>query len=217
MGERRYSELSTQDSVLKVETDVKDDKDQMTTAVTANPAGDDSGKGGPKPGLAPRTTGWQAYKPGDGYATRLGMMVVVMAYVAFACHHWFYNWVYLRNFLESMFTPLHLTFLTNWTYELTAAKILAGGGAMAIAALGFMTAYYFIYVKPGSAEFLVKTDTELSKVTWPKITPWFKMETQVWGATYVVLIVVAMLTAYVFGVDIVLQKIANMLFYGDVK
>ena len=197
--------------------DVKDDKDQMTTAVTATPAGDNAGKGGPKPVPAARSTGWQAYKPGDGYATRLGMMVVVMAYVAFACHHWFYNWVYLRNFVEAMFTALHMSFMTNWTYDLGAAQAIAYVGAVGLASLGFLTAYYFIYVKPASAEFLVKTDMELSKVTWPKITPWFKMETQVWGATYVVLIVVAILTAYVFGVDIILQKLANMLFYGDVK
>jgi len=198
---------------------VKDDKDQMSTAVTANTGGDEAGKGSVQripQGSAPQpTAGWQAYKPGDGYATRLGMMVVVMSYTAFACHHWFYNWVYLRNFLESMFTPLHLTILTNWTYELTAAKILAGGGAMALAALGFFTGYYFIYVKPASAEFLVKTDTELSKVTWPKVTPWFKSETQVWGATYVVLIVVVALTLYVFGVDFILHNIANWLFYGE--
>ena len=56
---------------------------------------------------------------------------------------------------------------------------------------------------------------EMGKVTWPKISPWFKPETQVWGATYVVLIVVAFLTLYVFGVDMVLQAIANWAFYGN--
>jgi preprotein translocase SecE subunit len=199
--------------------DVKDDKDQMSTAVTANPSGDEAGKGNvqrvPPTSSLPVKTGWQPYKPGDGYATRLGMMVVIMAYVAFACHHWFYNWVYLRNFAEGIFSALHLSFLTNWTYDLTASRYLAGGGAFLLAAAGFLTGYFFIYVKPASAEFLVKTDTELSKVTWPKVVPWFKVETQVWGATYVVLIVVAGLTLYVFGVDVILQKVANLLFYGD--
>ena len=61
---------------------------------------------------------------------------------------------------------------------------------------------------------LIKTDTELGKVTWPKITPWFKSESLVWGSTYVVLIVVVALTVYVFGVDLVLQWISQKLFYG---
>ncbi len=51
-------------------------------------------------------------------------------------------------------------------------------------------------------------------MTWPKVSPWFKADTQVWGATYVVLIVVVALTLYVFGVDVVLQTIAQKLFYG---
>ena len=198
--------------------DVKDDKDQMSTAVTAAPGGEDTGKGGGgiKPATpAPKGSGWQAYKPGDGYATRLGMMVVIMSYIAFACHHWFYNWVYLRNFIEPFFSWLSLGFLTNWTYDLTASRWLAGGGAFLLAAAGFFTGYYFIYVKPASSEFLVRTDTELSKVTWPKVVPWFKVDTQVWGATYVVLVVVAAMTVYVFGVDMILQGVANFLFYGD--
>jgi preprotein translocase subunit SecE len=186
------------------------DKEQMTTAVTASaPSGAED-----RPGKAieppQKHSLFQAHKPGEGYATRLGMMAVVMSYVGFACHHWFYNWIYLRNFLDS----IHLGFLVSWTYELAAARYVAGVGAFAIAAVGFFIGYYYIYVKKASSEFLIKTDVELAKVTWPKITPWFKMDTQVWGATYVVLIVVAALTVYVFGIDMILQALANKLFYS---
>lgn len=185
----------------------------MSTAVTTPTPADDSGKGGVAP--LPAQRGFTAYKPGDGYATRLGMMVVVMAYVAFACHHWYYNWVYLRNFIDGTLNAISLGVLVRWTYEPLAARWIATLGTLLLAAGGFAVAYYFIYVKRQTSEFLIKTDTELGKVTWPSITPWFKTESKVWGATYVVLIVVAALTLYVFGMDMVLQSLANWLFYGS--
>ncbi|HYG73500.1 MAG TPA: preprotein translocase subunit SecE, partial [Planctomycetota bacterium] len=166
--------------------------------------------------LAPVPGGsFQVHKPGEGYATRLGMMVIVMAYTAFACHHFYYNWVWLRNFVDGILSSIWLGWMVSWTYDLTAAKIVAMGGTLLIAAVGFFVGYYFIYLKRSTAEFLIKTDVELSKVTWPKISPWFKMDTQVWGATYVVLIVVAALTLYVFGVDLILNQLAQWLFYSS--
>lgn len=186
----------------------------MSTAVTT-PA-DDAAKGGKQAEVAVAPQGgFAAHKPGEGYATRLGMMAVIMAYVAFACHHWFYNWVYLRNFIDGILSAIGLGVLVRWTYDPGAARVVATLGTVAIAATGFAIAYFFIYVKRQSAEFLIKTDTELGKVNWPPITPWFKVESKVWGATYVVLIVVAALTLYVFGVDMVLQWVANHMFYGS--
>jgi preprotein translocase subunit SecE len=78
---------------------------------------------------------------------------------------------------------------------------------------GGLMMYYYLYVKPKSAEFLVQTDLELRKVTWPRITPWFKVESPVWCATYVVLIVVVLLALYVFGVDWVFTFLADRAFY----
>jgi preprotein translocase SecE subunit len=69
-------------------------------------------------------------------------------------------------------------------------------------------------VRRDSAEFLVKTDQELAKVTWPKVSPWFRPDTQVWGATYVVLIVIAMLTLYVLAADTVLEFLAKQAFFS---
>jgi preprotein translocase subunit SecE len=186
----------------------------MSTAVTT--PSDDASKGGKQAEVqVPAPTGFAAHKPGEAYATRLGMMVVVMAYVAFACHHWYYNWVYLRNFIEGTLNPISLGVLVRWTYDPLASRVIATLGTVTLAAAGFAVAYFFIYVKRRSAEFLIKTDGELSKVNWPSITPWFKIESKVWGATYVVLIVVAALTLYVFTVDLVLQWFANHMFYGS--
>ena len=156
---------------------------------------------------------FQVYKPGEGYATRLGMMVVIMAYVGFACHHWFYNWVFVRDFFDGIFSAIHLGFLTAWTYNVVCSRWIAAAGALIVASVGLLIGYYFIYLKHNTAEFLIKTDSELGKVNWPKITPWFKPNTQVWGATYVVLIVIAALTIYVFGIDFILQHGSKYLFY----
>jgi preprotein translocase subunit SecE len=192
---------------------VKDKKD-MSTAVTATGSNDaERSKPSGKPAGEPSHSPFQVYKPGEGYVTRLGMLAVLMAFVGFACHHWYYNWVSIRNFLEPMCAAVKLGFLTDWTYGSAATQALASGGAALMAVAGFLTSYYYIYLKRSTADFLIKTDLELSKVTWPKISPWFKPETQVWGATYVVLIVIAALTLYIAGVDLVLRVLTDYLFY----
>ena len=195
------------------------EKPMATTAVTVTSTeGDTGGKRGQVPQTLPQRGGYQAYKPGEGYATRLGIMVVAMSYTAFACYHWYYNWVLVRNFFhEGIFSKIYLKFLTQWTYGSAIEGYIAGGGATLIAATGFAIAYYYIYLKRSTAEFLIKTDGELAKVQWPKMTPWFKVESPVWGATYVVLIVVVLMTAYVFGVDLILNWIAQHIFYGVSK
>ena len=181
----------------------------MSTAVSTSPTGDEARK----VATSVEARGLHAHKPGEGYATRLGMMVVCMAYVGFACWHWYYQWVYLRNFVDGVLSAIGLSVLVSWTYPPAVSRAIALLGTFAVAGIGFFFSYYFIYVKRASAEFLIKTDIELSKVTWPKITPWFKVESQVWGATYVVLIVVVLMTLYVFLIDIVLKLLSGTLFY----
>ena len=178
----------------------------MSTAVTVPTP--EEGKAAKAVAAAPsRSSFFQVHKPGEGYATRLAMMAVVFAYVLYACYHWYYDWVTLRDVLPS--------FLTDWTLDNKISKAIAWAGTAAIALVGSLVGYYYIYIKRESAEFLIKTDGELAKVTWPKIAPWFRADTQVWGATYVVLLVVFALTVYVFGVDFVLQWVAQKAFYAS--
>ena len=156
---------------------------------------------------------FQVHKPGEGYATRLGAFVVAMLFVAFTCHHWFYGWTFLRNVFDKMFQAVGLRILA-WTYDPDAARGIAISGTIVLMLLGGLLAFYIIYCRQRSAEFLVKTDGELAKVTWPKIMPWFKPSTQVWGATYVVLIVLAVLTIYIMIVDRIFSFVAQWLFYN---
>jgi preprotein translocase subunit SecE len=188
---------------------VKESKEMSTVAIVNNsPAGKSGGE------AAEQHSAFQVYKPGEGYTTRLGMMAVLMAYVGFACHHWYFNWSSVRDFFEHMFSfSSTLAILTDWTYNTKAGNLIASIGTLLLVVAGFLSAYYYIYIKRSTADFLIKTDLELSKVTWPKISPWFRADTQVWGATYVVLLVIAGLTLYIAGVDLVLRVITDFLFY----
>ena len=182
------------------------DKDDMSTAVTTSPP--EESRGGKTASEAPKSTGYSVYKPGEGYATRLGMFVVVLAYVTFAARQWFYNWVFIPKFLRS----LYLGFFFDWTENYRNG--MQWGGTIVVAAAGLLAGYYYIYIRRDSSEFLIKTDTELGKVTWPKVSPWFRPDTQVWGATYVVLIVIAILTAYVLCVDTICESLAKAVFFS---
>ena len=135
-------------------------------------------------------------------------MVVVLAYVVFASRQWYYNWVFIPKFFRS----LGLGFFLDWTDSYR--NIAQFGGMLTLAFTGLAAGYYYIYVRRDSAEFLVKTDQELAKVTWPKVSPWFRPDTQVWGATYVVLIVISMLTLYVLLADTVLEFLAKQAFFS---
>jgi preprotein translocase SecE subunit len=173
---------------------------------------------GPSP-AAPDASGRRGilpvYKPGEGTVTRLGLFVVAGAFVLYTAHHWFYNWSFLRNTLLKYLEYIGLGVLLNWTTDPGTQRVLSLAGAGGVVGGGLLLCYYYLYVKPRSAEFLIQTDSELRKVTWPKISPWFKMETQVWGATYVVLVVVVVLALYVFGVDTILNFLAQQVFYRE--
>ncbi len=156
---------------------------------------------------------FQVYKPGEGYATRLGTFVVSMLFVAFACHHWYYGWTLVRDFFDRFFKGIGLRALLDWTYNPDAAKVISMLGTVLLLLAGGYLCFHVIYIMSRSAEFLVKTDGELAKVTWPKITPWFKPETKVWGATYVVIVVLMILTVYIMIVDRIFISISGLLFY----
>jgi preprotein translocase subunit SecE len=137
-------------------------------------------------------------------------MAVVSAFVFYACYCWYYGWkLVLVGFIGNrIFTEG----MRSWMVD--GDKYFQIGGTALLALLGGCVAYYYVYVRPRTVEFLIKTDVELAKVTWPKVQPWFKSESQVWGATYVVLITMAFLTLYVFFVDNVFQLLATWLFYS---
>src|SRR5437868_3424836 len=125
----------------------------MSTAVTTSPP--EESRGGKTAPDAPKSSGFTVYKPGEGYATRLGLFVVILAYVTFAARQWFFNWVFIPKFFESLgwaslrnFTEGHKDFM-----QVT--------GTVLVAAVGLGLGYYYLYLRRDSSEFLIRTDTEL--------------------------------------------------------
>lgn len=157
---------------------------------------------------------WKVHKPGEGAVTRLGLFVTMAAFLFYACHRWYYHWTYFRDVLGRWLEALQWRGILNWAFDPQIQRAISWAGVLVLGVGGGALLYYYLYVKVKTAEFLVQTDMELRKVTWPKITPWFKINTPVWGATYVVLIVVVLLAAYVFAVDWVLTWLADTAFYS---
>lgn len=179
--------------------------EKKTSAAPASGDGAGSGSGG---GLL------TVHKPGEGTMTRLGSFVVAFFFVVFTAFHWYYGWIFVRNLGQKTLGFIGLDGLLSWSRSPTASYYISNGGAVVVAVVGLLLAYYVVFCQQRTAEFLVQTDGELRKVTWPKITPWFKAETQVWGITYVILITTAALALFIASVDKILQILANWLFYG---
>jgi len=158
---------------------------------------------------------WRVHKPGEGTVTRLGLFVTLAAFLFYACQRWFYHWTFFRDLLGRWLEGLQWRGLVDWAYLPTIQRAISWGGVAALGLGGGLLLYYYLYIKPKSAEFLVQTNSELGKVTWPTSEPWFKPDTQLWGATYVVLVVVLALALYVYGVDLVLTWFAGKAFYGE--
>jgi preprotein translocase SecE subunit len=66
--------------------------------------------------------------------------------------------------------------------------------AAGVTFLAFLVAAYVICNLPTSTEFLIETETEMRKVTWPSTR-------EVIGATVVVIVVVIVLGIYLFCID----------------
>jgi len=151
---------------------------------------------------------------------RLSIFLIALAFLLYSGLHWYHYWTFLRDFLVNILVGLLSWFMRDQgsvrsTLEggSVVREWVAAGGALLIVGGGALLAYYYIYVKVRLAEFLIQTDGEMHKVTWPDVTPWFRPTTKVWGSTYVVLIVVAGLAVFVFGVDYVLSTVAQWIFY----
>ncbi|MFH1377642.1 MAG: preprotein translocase subunit SecE [Planctomycetota bacterium] len=151
------------------------------------------------------------YRMEDGRVSRLVFFIVLLVFVAFTAISWFTSWRALTNTIKD----IGLGFLVDWIHESDVATAVAqNGGAIALFLIGALVAYRIVFVKQKSSEFIIRTDHELSKVDWPKIKPWFKPETEVWGATYVVIITCILLSVYIYILDQILSLLAKWVFFS---
>jgi preprotein translocase subunit SecE len=58
--------------------------------------------------------------------------------------------------------------------------------------------------------FFQEATNELKKVTWPPMRPWFSAKTELWGSTYVVIVLTVIMAAFIGAVDFVLTLIGSI-------
>lgn len=90
-------------------------------------------------------------------------------------------------------------------FEVFGKEFLSAHVVAAFFLVGSMVGVYILVNRPRVAGFLVEVEGELRKVSWPT-------RREVLGSTLVVLILMAVLAAYIFLVDFVLANILKRLF-----
>ena len=143
---------------------------------------------------------WRAYRPGDGKITRTAFLAVLMilgVYSAYSWYNWGGGW---------------------WTYlpkpgghQLTWGELGAG-----LILVGFMIGSYLVcFAHRKAGDFLIETEIEMRKVTWPTWKPWLNPKTELWGATYIVIVLMLVIAGFIALVDVLFQMVAQVIFYGD--
>ena len=142
---------------------------------------------------------WKVYRPGEGRIARLAALVAVLAMGAFAAYRW-YLWAE-KNELRWLLPRIGF-------HQLSWAEI----GAAAIVIAFTLVGYRICFARPKSSDFLVETEIELRKVTWPEWKPPFRASTELWGSTYVVIVVIVALAVFIGLVDFGLGNLSDLVF-----
>jgi preprotein translocase SecE subunit len=116
------------------------------------------------------------YKSGQGYWTRMGTAGGA-ALVILLVGQFLYTW------LPTWFDTLH-----------TNSKLLIGIVFAVVAAMALLA--FYITNRPGNVDFLIATDSEMKKVNWTS-------REELIGSTKIVIIFVFLITALLFGIDII--------------
>ncbi|MGH7142808.1 MAG: preprotein translocase subunit SecE [Planctomycetota bacterium] len=164
-----------------------------------------------KPAPGQPGTGLKAYRPTEGYRTRLACFLVVSLIALYAGYQWYNAWPDLVVLVASA----GMAFVHSWYDTLPTGWHLGIGavGGLFWTTYGLFLGYKYVYVNIPSVDFLIKTDMELHKVYWPKVKPWFDASAEAWNATYVVMACVAILALFIFGTDWVFWSLAKLLIY----
>jgi preprotein translocase SecE subunit len=95
------------------------------------------------------------------------------------------------------------------------AAVLTPGvlGSVLLLVAGAVGIYYLVFVNPKVAEYLISVEGEMRKVYWPKIKPWFSWSSELWGSTYVVIIVVVILSVFIRVIDLCFTPLSSWIFH----
>ncbi len=137
------------------------------------------------------------YKHGQGKLSR-GLAGMGMGLFGFFGSYRLYLWLGAYDFFKK---PLPLLPNNLLGAEMPANYALLVGLGLLI---GTAVGTYYISNHPRVADFLLETEAEMKKVSWPSVN-------EVWGSSVVVLIVTIIFGVYLLGVDYGLGSLRGFL------
>ncbi|MHC5054137.1 MAG: preprotein translocase subunit SecE [Planctomycetota bacterium] len=146
---------------------------------------------------------WKVYRPGEGRWARLIALVAFLGLAGFSAYRW-HLWASAWDARAAVWILPRIG-----VHQLTWAEIGAGVLLAGFALLGYRTCF----ARPRTSDFLIETEIELRKVTWPAWKPLFRWNTELWGNTYVVIVVIVALALFLFAVDMALQTASGAIFF----
>jgi preprotein translocase SecE subunit len=70
----------------------------------------------------------------------------------------------------------------------------------------------WVYTRPTAQIASNEIVSELRKVTWPEMRPWFSAKAEVWAGTYVVIVAVVVVSAILFLLDMLWSHLTEWLY-----
>ena len=131
------------------------------------------------------------HKEKQGKVTRAGAVVLGVILALYSGFSW-YRW---QLSIEDASSASVSSLFMNQAF-VGALVIFLGITAFAV---------YLSYFSVKTSDFLIDVDVELRKVVWPDALPLFDPKAEAWGATYVVIVTVILLTIYIGLADTVLE------------
>lgn len=85
-------------------------------------------------------------------------------------------------------------------------------GAIILVLAGAAGTYFLVFVNPKVTDYLIEVESEMRKVYWPKVKPWFSWSSELWGSAYVVIVVVVVISVFIQVVDLVFTPVYQWIF-----
>ena len=176
---------------------VKDRERAMATTNGGGPGNGDAPRPQPQPpnrppGRSPERHGFfTIYKPGQGYWTRLGTGIGAALVILLTVH---FLWTNLPPWIEQIVAPRNPTPDQAAAARATARNITLGiciGTGLTLGTLA-----WWLMNRPGNADFLIATDSEMKKVNWTS-------RKDLIGSTKVVIAFMFLIAFFLFAVDVI--------------
>lgn len=148
----------------------------------------------------------ESYKKGEGVITRrvaFWSLAALLIWAGQGIYTFVLRWDWAKKLLVEDGPPSEGFEIPVFGQRFDLGFVLAWGFV-----IGSLLVLRSLLNRPKVAEFLIETDAELGKVTWPT---W----RDAWNSTVVVIIFVLFFTAFLFGSDFVLNRLVKLLLGVD--